>query len=175
MPNPEAQPDPRQQPPEGDKPLGPNGESALRKERERADELEKQLKAMQVQFGDIAKAFGVKPDKEASADDLKLSVDQMRRELAVERLARTHGITDEDDIAALSEVPNEATRAKLAARLAPPAKPDGDTADTDGHQTWPRPKPDATQGPKGEPQKADPKPGLPRLSEAVTAALEAKN
>lgn len=56
--------DPRQQPPEGDKPLGPNGESALRKERERADELEKQLKAMQVQFGDIAKAFGVKPDKE---------------------------------------------------------------------------------------------------------------
>ena len=172
MPNPEDQPD--QQQPEGDKPLGPNGESALRKERERADELEKQLKAMQAQFGEIAKAFGVKPDKDASADDLKLSVDQMRRELAVERLARTHGITNEDDIAALSEVPNEATRAKLAARLAPTAKPEGDTQEGEP-QTWPRPKPDATQGPKGEPQKADPKPGLPRLSEAVTAALEAKN
>ena len=174
MPNPEDQPS-QQQTPEGDKPLGPNGESALRKERERADELAKQLKAIQAQFGDIAKAFGAKPDKEASADDLKLSVDQMRRELAVERLARTHGIADEDDIAALFEVPNEAARAKLAARLAPPAKSDGDAPSANEPQTWPRPRPDATQGPKGEPQKADPKPGLPRLSEAVTAALEAKN
>ena len=173
MPNPEDQLEQKQ--PEGEKPLGPNGESALRKERERADELEKQLKALQAQFGDIARAFGVKSDKDASAEDLKASVEQVRRELAVERLARTHGITDEDDIAALSEVPNEATRAKLAARLSPEAKTgDGDDADSK-QQTWPRPKPDATQGPKGDPQKPDPKPGMPRLSEAVTAALEAKN
>ena len=57
MPNPEDQLEQKQ--PEGEKPLGPNGESALRKERERADELEKQLKALQAQFGDIARAFGV--------------------------------------------------------------------------------------------------------------------
>ena len=171
MPNPEDQLDQKQ--PEGEKPLGPNGESALRKERERADELEKQLKAMQAQFGDIAKAFGVKSDKDASAEDLKASVEQVRRELAVERLARTHGITDEDDIAALSEVPNEATRAKLAARLSPEAT--DDAGEDDAKQTWPRPKPDATQGSKGDPQKPDPKPGMPRLSDAVTAALESKN
>lgn len=167
-------------PPAADEPLGAAGVRALQQEREARGELEKQLKAMQDQFASLAQAFGVKAEKGAKPDetvaDLTKIVGGMQRDLAVERLARKHGITDEDDISALGAVSDEGTRAKLAARLAPQDagadKPQDASADKDKGQTYPRPKPDASQGPKGAPPKPDPKPGMDRLAAGVTAALE---
>lgn len=171
-----ADPPPAVPPVATDEPLGPSGEKALREERDARKEMEKQLKAMQDQFAVLAEAFGVKADKGAKPDEsvakLTESVGGIQRELAVERLARLHKITDEDDISTLLSVADEGARTKLAARLAPtdapPAKPD----------TEPRPrtpKPDATQGPKGDPAKPDPKPGMSRLTEGVMDALDNLN
>ena len=168
--------DQQQTPPEGgqqqetppqDAPLGPNGESALRKERERANTL-------QAQLDEVAKAFGVK--KTDSPDDLRTLISQTRRELAVERLARKHSITDEGDIEALLAVADDAARDKLAARLAPkpPSSGDGGGVDEQPAKTWPRPKPDSTQGPKGAPLSPDLKPGRARLTSGIEQALSAK-
>lgn len=163
---------------EKDEPLGPSGEKALREERDARKELEKQLKAMQDQFAGLAEAFGVKTDKGAKPDEsvaeLTKSVGGIQRELAVERLARKHGISDEEDIATLLAVSDEAARTKLAARLAPVA--DAGKGDKPDNEPRPRlPKPDGTQGAKGDPVKPDARPGLPRLTEGITAALESKN
>lgn len=154
-------------------PLGAAGVKALQQEREARGELEKQLKAMQDQFAGLAEAFGVKAEKGAKPDEtiarLANTVGGIQGELAVERLARRHKITDEDDIAALLAVSDEGARAKLAARLAP-ADPGPD------NEPRPRiPKPDASQGPKGDPAKPDAKPGLSRLTQGVTDALEKLN
>lgn len=130
-------------------------------------------KDLESKFARVAEAFGVKAEKGKSDDAVAQLTDMvgtMQRELAVERLARTHKITDEDDIAALAAVSDVQAREKLAARLAPREDTQQDT------DPRPRlPKPDATQGPKGDQIKPNPKPGMPRLSEAVTAALESKN
>ena len=154
-------------------PLGAAGVKALQQEREARGELEKQLKAMQDQFAGLAEAFGVKAEKGAKPDEtiarLANTVGGIQGELAVERLARRHKITDEDDIATLLAVSDEVARAKLAARLAP-ADPGPD------NEPRPRiPKPDASQGPKGDPAKPDAKPGLSRLTQGVTDALEKLN
>ena len=146
---------------------------ALQQEREARGELEKQLKAMQDQFAGLAEAFGVKAEKGAKPDEtiarLASTVGGIQGELAVERLARRHKITDEDDIATLLAVSDEGARAKLAARLAP-ADPGPD------NEPRPRtPKPDASQGSKGDPAKPDAKPGLSRLTQGVTDALEKLN
>lgn len=163
---PEGEPQ-SQDPKPADAPLGPNGESALRKERERANTL-------QAQLDEVAKAFGVK--KTDSPDDLRTLISQTRRELAVERLARKHSITDEGDIEALLAVSDDAARDKLAARLAPkpPSSGDGGGVDEQPAKTWPRPKPDSTQGPKGAPLSPDLKPGRARLISGIEQALSAK-
>ena len=116
----------------------------------------------------IAEALGIK-DKAAGADDLvgalKSQVDAMALDLAVERLAREHGITDADDLATLHAITDPDVRAKAAARF---AKKDEKPTD-DGTQVYPRPKPDASQGPKGEPVDPEPAPGLGRLRAAYAA------
>ena len=154
-------------------PLGAASVKALQQEREARGELEKQLKAMQDQFAGLAEAFGVKAEKGAKPDEtvarLTQTVGDIQKSLQVERLARQNRITDEDDIATLLAVSDEGARAKLAARLAP-ADPGPD------NEPRPRiPKPDASQGPKGDPAKPDAKPGLSRLSQGVTDALEKLN
>ena len=154
-------------------PLGAASVKALQQEREARGELEKQLKAMQDQFAGLAEAFGVKAEKGAKPDEtvarLTQTVGDIQKSLQVERLARQNRITDEDDIATLLAVSDEGARAKLAARLAP-ADPGPD------NEPRPRiPKPDATQGPKGDPAKPDAKPGISRLTQGVTDALEKLN
>ena len=128
---------------------------------------------MQDQFTAVAEAFGVKVEKGAKPDEalmrLTSTVGAIQDQLSVERLARQHKITDEDDIATLLAVSDEGARAKLAARLAP-ADPGPD------NEPRPRiPKPDASQGPKGDPAKPDAKPGISRLTQGVTDALEKLN
>ena len=154
-------------------PLGAAGVDALQQEREARGELEKQLKAMQDQFAGLAEAFGVNAEKGAKPDEtvarLTQTVGDIQKSLQVERLARQNRITDEDDIATLLAVSDEGARAKLAARLAP-ADPGPD------NEPRPRiPKPDASQGPKGDPAKPDAKPGISRLTQGVTDALEKLN
>ena len=157
-----------------DEPLGPAGVKALQQERDARGELEKQLKAMQDQFTGVAEAFGVKVEKGAKPDEalmrLTSTVGAIQDQLSVERLARQHKITDEEDIATLLAVSDGEARAKLAARLAP-------TSDAPDNELRPRlPKPDGTQGSKGaDPIKPDAKPGLSRLTQGVTDALEKLN
>lgn len=157
-----------------DEPLGPAGVKALQQERDARGELEKQLKAMQDQFTGVAEAFGVKVEKGAKPDEalmrLTSTVGAIQDQLSVERLARQHKITDEEDIATLLAVSDGGARAKLAARLAP-------TSDAPDNELRPRlPKPDGTQGSKGaDPIKPDAKPGLSRLTQGVTDALEKLN
>ena len=136
------------------------------------DRLSTEKAALAQGHSKIAEVLGVK-DKAPTSDDLvgalKSQVDEMALDLAVERLAREHRITEADDLATLRAITDPDVRAKLAARLAP-ADPGPD------NEPRPRiPKPDASQGPKGDPAKPDAKPGLSRLTQGVTDALEKLN
>lgn len=168
-PNGDSADTPKAEPGDGpdDKPLGPAGESALKKERDRADGLDKQVKALQGQMGALASALGVdaKPDKEA---DLTGALAKLTLRLDVSELARTHGISDAEDIASLQAIQDPEVRARLAARLAPKAD-DSKGEAGDGKEVFPRPKPDGTQGPKGAPSGPEPEPGLGRLRAAYAA------
>ena len=172
---------PQADPPKTDSPAGPDADKAtedlggfkskLSKDSVLADlAAERQArKDLESKFARVAEAFGVKAEK-GNPDDavaqLTDVVGTIQSQLAVERLARQHKITAEDDIAALMAVSDTAAREKLAARLAPPD-------DAPDNEPRPRaPKPDSTQGPKGSPAKPDAKPGLPRLTQGVTDALE---
>ena len=136
MPNEGAKPD------DGDKPLGPNGEKALKAERQRAADLEKQVKelsglkpladALTAAFGG---GKGAKP--EDAVADLTAQFDQMKADLEVERLARQHNITDEKDIDLLRKTSPDA-RSDLAARLQP--------AKSSSTGTGSNPKPDPSAG-----------------------------
>ena len=136
------------------------------------DRLSTEKAALAQGHSKIAEVLGVK-DKAPTSDDLvgalKSQVDEMALDLAVERLAREHRITEADDLATLRAITDPDVRAKLAARLAP-ADPGPD------NEPRPRiPKPDSSQGPKGDPAKPDAKPGLSRLTQGVTDALEKLN
>ena len=146
-----------------DEPLGAPGIEALRKERERADELDKQVKALQQQFTSLGEALGAKPkgkDEDAIAA-VQRTVDALTNGLAVERLARTHRITDQDDIDALAAVADADARAKLAARLAPPEE-----ADEPEVKQKRKPGPDPSQGPKDADKSRPDLKGTQRLAAA---------
>lgn len=130
----------------------------LATERQSRKELESKLNR-------LAEALG--GDPKGKDADLAEMVGSLTSRLEVSELAREHRITDKDDIAALLAVSNAEARAKLAARLAP--KDDGKPADP---QPLPRPKPDATQGPKGDPAKPDPEPGLGRMRAAYAESAK---
>lgn len=169
-PDPKADPadDPKVEPGKdpADKPLGPAGESALKKERDRADSLDKQVKALQGQMGALASALGV--DAKDDKGDLTGELAKLTLRLDVSELARTHGISDAEDIASLQSIQDPEVRARLAARLAPKAD-DGKDEKADGKEVFPRPKPDGTQGPKGDSTTDDPAPGMARIRAAYAA------
>lgn len=130
----------------------------LAKERDARQALEADLNGFKTA---LTTAFGIKTD---SADDdtallskLQEQVTQMQQESAVLRLANEHGITDKDDLALLGSVTDADARGRLAERLA--AK--GDESPASG-----TPKPDLTQGGKGEPAPRESLPGVPRLAQA---------
>ncbi|MGX4358800.1 hypothetical protein ACWJW2_19595 [Clostridioides difficile] len=129
-------------------------------------------KALEDRFNKLAAALGV--DQKASKDaDLSEKVADLTTRLDVSELARRHGITDEDDCAALAAVTDSQARAKLAARLAP-QKGAEKGEEPDDATVFPRPKPDASQGSKGAPPKPEPLPGRDRLVAGIEAALGKK-
>ena len=133
---------------DGDKPLGPNGEKALEAERTARKELERQIQALQAtqtqQMAALASAFGIKAEG-AKPDDvvstLQEQVASMQHQALVDRIARTHGITDDGDIEILSSTTDEKAMGRLAERLA--AKASESAPGT--------PRPDLTQGGSGAP------------------------
>lgn len=125
-------------------------------------------KDLEAKFNRLAEALG--GDGKGKDADLAGMVTQLTQRLEVSELAREHKITDRDDIATLMAVSDTEARAKLAARLAPKA---ADPAPKAEPEVFPRPKPDASQGPKGDPVQPDPEPGLGRLRAAY--ANSAKN
>jgi len=155
-----------------DKPLGPNGEKALQAEREARKGLEQTVAQLQQaqkdQMAAIAAAFGVTPDakdRDGSQliETLQQQVTEMQRESLVLRVAATHQITEPGDIELLKSATDEATMTRLAGRLAAKA------VETPG-----TPKPDLTQGPKGDAPRPDVGPGMPRLQAAYSSPTPTK-
>lgn len=151
----------------GDKPLGPNGEKALEAERTARKELEKQLQQMR---DGLSQAFGGKPDPKASTEDviaaLTKTVTDLQHSNLVNDTARSHGITEKDDLALLADAKTPEAMERLAVRLAAKAADDGKPG---------TPKPDLTQGGQGTDVPTQHKPGADRLRAGITAALEAKS
>ncbi|MGC0251515.1 hypothetical protein [Pseudactinotalea sp. Z1748] len=133
--------------------------------RERAER--QQLKAELDTFkSSIAEAFGVKPEPADDGKDLlselQDQVATMRHESALLRLANQHKITDEQDLELLGTAKDAEAMEVLAKRLAP---------SEDGGQGSGIPKPDLTQGARGEPVRAEALPGVPRMAQAFDDAM----
>ena len=134
------------------------------------DRLNTEKAALAQGHSKIAEVLGVK-DKAPTSDDLvgalKSQVDEMALDLAVERLAREHRITEADDLATLRAITDPDVREKAAARLAPQG------GEPEVRRT---PRPDASQGPKDHSAaQVVAKPGLSRLTAGITNALETMN
>ena len=154
--------------PTDEPPLGDAGKRALTAERDARKAAEDATKALQAELadlkGNLAQIFGGKPDAGADGtalvQQLQQQVEQMRHEQEVLALANKHKITDEADLALLRAATVPDARESLAARLAPTASDETRS-----------PKPDLTQGPKGEPVRAESLPGVPRLAQAFDDAM----
>lgn len=140
----------------------------LAKERKARQALEAQvaeLAPLKDQMVALAAVFGVKADPKAEDGqvlaDIKAQVASLQRDNAVLALANAHGITDAADLNMLkaSALEGEALDG-LAQRLKPTA--------VDPKST---PKPDLSQGPKGDPVKPDSLPGVPRMAQAFDDAM----
>jgi hypothetical protein len=141
---PGATPTPTPQPPQGDpapaaedKPLGENGEKALKAEREARTAAEKQATALQKQLDDIAAANlsdlekAQKQAKDAQDAAAKASAEALRYRIAAEK-----GITDNVDL--ILTASDEETMRKQADLWS--SRKDG---------TAPGPRPDLSQGAQG--------------------------
>lgn len=86
-----------------------------------------ELEPMQRQWAALQQVFGPAEGQPPKPEDLVSSVqervERLERENAVNSLARTHGITDESDIARLSRIADPELRADLAERLKPNTAP----------------------------------------------------
>jgi len=150
-----------------DEPLGEGGKRALEAERTARKALEAQvadLAPLKEQMTALAAAFGVKADAGDKGADVLATVQQqlaqIQRENAVLALANEHGITDKSDLDLLKSSALEGDAlAGMAARLKPADPGPG------------LPKPDGSQGGKGEPLKPEALPGVPRLAQAFDEAL----
>ena len=147
---------------------GEEGITALNREKQARTKAESDLAALREELSGfkqtLAEAFGVKSEK--GADDsialkqVQESLAEIKRENAVLAVANQRGITDEADINRLRKSRLEGDDlADMADRL----KPADPTPGT--------PKPDASQGPKGDPPKPDALPGVPRMAQALEDAL----
>lgn len=125
-----------------DKPLGENGEKALKAEREARKAAEARLAEFEAKEKDAAKAnlSEVERAQAEAKDALEASV-KAASELSTYKLAAKLGITDEADMEILLAIPDEATRERTAERIAKAG-----VAST--------PKPDLSQGAKGSDKKS---------------------
>lgn len=148
--------------------LGDAGKKAIDTEREARKAAEARTKELEAEFGAmktaLAEAFGVKPDPKNKDADVLATIQQqlagLQRDNTVLALANEHQITDKDDINLLRESRLEGDAlAAMATRLKPAENKPG------------TPKPDASQGSKGEPTKPDALPGVPRMAQAFDDAM----
>jgi hypothetical protein len=173
----EPKPDDKKKPePEDAKPdenqLGDGGQKAIQAERDARKKAEQDLAALRGEFdgfkATLTEAFGVKPEKGKDDNETLATIQQqladMRSESEVLRLANEHKITDKDDLELLGSAKDSEARSKLAVRLAAKA----DDADD---KKKPGPRPDLTQGPKGEEQQRESLPGVPRMAQALEDAI----
>ena len=147
--------------PPADEALGENGKKALERERDARKNLETQMNQMREAF---AQALGVKPDKADPAElltQMQAQMTQMQHQATVDRVARENGLTDPGDLKFLALAQDEAQMQEVAGRLKAAAGPR-------------TPKPDTSQGPQGDTNKPEPKPGIDRLVVGVTEKLEKK-
>lgn len=158
--------------PTPDQPLGDGGKKALDAERDARKAAEQELTRLRGEFDTfksaLTEAVGIKPKKGEESDTLaqvQQQLSQMQLENDVLRLATQHRITDSDDLDLLRSATDAQAREKLAGRLA--ARADAEAPGT--------PKPDASQGGKGDPAPADPGPGFPRLAAAYAASSTTKS
>lgn len=167
-PNPADKSDPRPD----DSQLGEGGKAAIQAERDARKKAEQDLAALRGEFdgfkSTLTEAFGVKADKGKDDGETLATIQKqladIRSESEVLRLANAHKITDEADLKLLGATSDPEARASLAARLAPTAEP------VDPKKK-PAPRPDLSQGPKGEEQQRDALPGVPRMAQAFEDAI----
>lgn len=122
-----------------DEKLGDSGLRALQRERDGRKALEQQMSELKRGLAAIAGAETPDPTK-VTVEDVAAQMQHMQHELAVERAARSHGITAEDDIKLLVATTSEDQLNALAARLAPADHTGSDGAKPRG------PKPDPSIG-----------------------------
>lgn len=131
---------------DGDKPLGENGEKALKAEREARSAAEKQAAALQKQLDDIAAANLSDLEKaQKAASDAQAAADKANAEAIRFRVAAKHGITDEDADLFLTGSDLETVEKQAAALAARTST-----------GTQPAPRPDLSQGSKGTTATGDP-------------------
>ena len=130
-------------------------------------------KRLAAQLQELTEALGADP--KAKDFDAADAIAKINARLDVAELARKHGVTDDDDIEVLSSIDDPVVRAKAAERFAAATKgadgSEGEQKSDPKREVLPRPKPDGTQGPKGEIQRPDPAPGVPRMTAALEEAL----
>lgn len=161
---PEAQAVPQGDP--ADKPLGPNGEKALVAERTRADAAEKAARDLKVRLDKIEAANLSDLEKaQKEAAETKAALADITRQNLRNSVALAKGVPA--DLVEFLTGDTEADIAKkadvLLTRLAVKA------AETPG-----TPKPDLTQGGKGDQAKPDVAPGMPRLQAAYANSTPTK-
>ena len=119
-----------------DKPLGEGGEKALKAEREARKAAEESAKALQKQLDEINAANMSDLERaQKAAADAQVEAEKARTEALRYRVAAKHGITDEDAELFLTGSDAE-TLERQAARLV--------------ERTPTTPKPDPSQGAKGD-------------------------
>lgn len=109
-----------------DQPLGEPGLKALQQEREAREKLEREVGPLRQQMEALSRVFGNdtttgKPEDVVAT--LQQQVAEMRHNTLVSDVARRHGITDDNDVAVLREVKDEALMTRLAERLKTPLGP----------------------------------------------------
>jgi len=120
-----------------DKPLGENGEKALKAEREARKAAEARLAEFEAKEKEAAKASLSEVERaQAEAKEAQEDRDKANSALSTYKLAAKLGITDEEDMEILLAIPDEATRERTAERIAKAG-----VAST--------PKPDLSQGAQG--------------------------
>lgn len=125
-----------------DKPLGENGEKALKAEREARAAAEKATAALQKQLDDINAASLSELEKaQKAAKDAQEAAAKATTEALRLRVAAKHGISDEDADLFLTGSDQETVEKQAAALVA---------------RTSTSPKPDLSQGAKGAPAGTSP-------------------
>jgi hypothetical protein len=106
--------------------LGEPGLKALQQEREAREKLEREVGPLRQQMEALSRVFGGESTTGKPEDvvaSLQQQVAEMRHNTLVSDVARRHGITDDNDVAVLREVKDEALMTRLAERLKAPAGP----------------------------------------------------